>query len=415
MGTTGRIVVQKFGGTSVADASGRAALASCVAATIASQARPVVVVSAMGRAGAPYSTDTLLALLDGMTPDARERDLLASCGEVVSAVVVAHGLRAHGVPARAFTGAAAGILTDASHGDATVIAVDPAPLSAAVAAGLVPVVAGFQGTSADGEVTTLGRGGSDTTACAIGAALHADSVEIHTDVEGVMTADPRSCAEARVLSAVEFEELFQMARHGAKIVHAPAARIAMEAGVPVWVRDPRSSAPGTLVSRAEEISARRGASVATAVCDLDGVARISVALPSESAGAAYMDAQARVFRAMADAGLSLDMFTPCKNDLVFTVCEADMESAGGMLEALGFPYGIEPGLAKVTLVGGGMHGVPGVMARVVEALAAADVSILQSADSHTTISVLVCQNDRRAAVAALHEAFGLAEGGNDDA
>jgi aspartate kinase len=398
------IVVQKFGGTSVGSADGRAAVCARVRGALDGGRTPIVVVSAMGRAGAPYATDTLLSLLDGLETVEREADLLAACGEVISAVVVSHELRACGVPAMAFTGAEAGVLTDGEFGDATVLAVDGTALRAALADGVVPVVTGFQGVSATGELTTLGRGGSDTTACAIGAALGAEAVEIYTDVDGVMSTDPRVCEGARVLDALQFEELFQMARAGAKVVHAPAAETAMNAGVPVWVRNTYTPARGTIVADADRLASERARRVATAVSHTDGIARFVVALPSGDDRAAMLTG---VFRSMADAGVSLDMFTPVDGTLAFSLLESQVGEASVVLDRLGAPYAVRTGLAKVTLVGAGMHGVPGVMARVAEALSADGVDILQVADSHYTISVLVEAGSSRRAIAALHSAFGL--------
>jgi aspartate kinase len=402
------VVVQKFGGTSVATPEGRAAVRDRVREALAAGKTPVVVVSAMGRAGAPYSTDTLLALLEGFEAVPRECDLLASCGEVVSAVLVAHELRADAVSAMAFTGGEAGVVTDGTFGDARILAVDPAPLSAALASGVVPVVTGFQGVSTTGEVTTLGRGGSDTSACAIAAALNAEAVEIYTDVDGIMTADPRACSSARVLHALQYEELFQMAKAGAKVMHAPAAEVAMAAGVPVWVRNTYSPAPGTIIASAERLAAERSGRVATAVSHADGIVRMTVDI-AESGEMDRMAAVTRVFAAMAGAGVSLDMFTPCGDALVFSFDAPQLSRAQGVLDTIGLPYATQEGLAKVTLVGAGMHGVPGVMARVAQALSDAGCDIVQVADSHYTISVLVAESASRRAIEALHREFELGE------
>ena len=397
------LIVQKFGGTSVADPDSRALVRARVRARIEDGADVIVVVSAMGRAGDPYATDTLLGLVDTVTPDARESDLLASCGEVISAVVLAHELRADGVRACAMTGREAGVLTDGEFGDAAVLAVDPARLRDALGHGLVPVVTGFQGVSASGETTTLGRGGSDTTACAIGAAMGADAVEIHTDVAGVMSADPRTCTGVRVLDSLQYEELFQMALSGAKIMHAPAAEIAMAAGVPVRVLNTDGSSRGTLVTGAAGLSDVRDR-VATAVSHVEGVTRFVVTLPAGAGRAAGVTA---VFRSMADEAVSLDMFTPLDGSLAFSSDAVSADHASRILGDLGLPFTRRDNLAKVTLVGAGMHGVPGVMARIAEALSADDIEILQSADSHYTISVLVPEAQAAQAVGALHSAFGL--------
>ncbi|MCE5203813.1 MAG: aspartate kinase [Actinomycetia bacterium] len=395
----------KFGGTSVATVEGREAVARRVALALELGRAPVVVVSAMGRSGDPYATDTLLSLVDGLPRDEAECDLLASTGETISAIIVAHCLRDAGIDARAFTGPQAGIATDEVHGTATVTEVYPGPLMKAVDSGVVPVVAGFQGMAPDGSITTLGRGGSDTTACALGVALSAEAVEIYTDVDGVMTADPRACGAAGVLETITADELFQMARHGSRVVHTPAAELALASGLQVRVRNTYSEHPGTLVA---DIAMYQPRQVATAVSHTTGVARIRVILDADEGSREHTSAQARIYRAMADAGVSLDMFTPASGALVFTVAGASLEHARRVLDAMHLRYEVRDGLATVTLVGAGMHGVPGVMARVAECLDEAEVDILQTADSHTTISVLVPEADVTTAVHALHEGFGLA-------
>ncbi len=398
------VIVMKFGGTSVADERGRSALARRVLAAQELGSAPVLVVSAMGRKGAPYATDTLLALLDGLPVPPRESDLLASAGELISAVVVAAHLRAHGVDAMSFSGAQAGIYTDDHFGCARIIGIDPSAIIAAVAAGRVPVVAGFQGVGPDGSTTTLGRGGSDTSACALGVALEATSVEIYTDVDGIMSADPRTCDTAAVLSEIGAEELFQMARHGSKIVHTPAAEFALESGIDLRVRNTFSEGSGTRVA---DMRTYAPAGVATAVSHTEGIARFTATLPGTEGTAEHMRGQTDVYRTMAQADVSLDMFTPVGNSLVFTVAEDRVSAASDVLRRLGMSFAVRGGLAKVTLVGAGMHGVPGVMAAMADHLAQAGVHILQAADSHTTISALVPADETHAAVRALHQGFGL--------
>ncbi|MHB1135211.1 MAG: aspartate kinase [Coriobacteriia bacterium] len=398
------IVVMKFGGTSVADDQGRSALGRRVLAALELGHAPVVVVSAMGRKGAPYATDTILGLIDGLPADARESDLLASTGELISAAVIAAHLRAAGVDAVSFSGEQAGIYTDERFGQARITGVDPSALTEAIGAGRVPVVAGFQGIAPDGSTTTLGRGGSDTTACALGVALEAEAVEIYTDVDGVMSADPRSCDAAEVLDVIGAEELFQMARHGSKIVHTPAAELALGSGIAVRVRNTFSDHAGTRVA---DMRAYMPTGVATAVSTTGEIARLIVSLPADEGTPDHMRHQTSIYRSMAEAEVSLDMFTPIGRTLVFTVGETSVAKASAVLEGLGLSFGVAHGLAKVTLVGAGMHGVPGVMAAMAEHLGEAGVAILQSADSHTTISALILATDAEAAVAALHRGFGL--------
>jgi len=401
------IVVMKFGGTSVADKTGRAALARRVASALELGKAPVLVVRAMGRRGAPYATDTLLGLVADLPASARELDLLASVGELVSAVVVAAELRAAGIEAAAFSGPDAGVFTDGVAGNAAVTDIYPARMLAAIDAGEVPVVAGFQGLAEDGTLTTLGRGGSDTSACAIGVALSAEEVEIYTDVDGVMTADPRACDGTEVLDVIRADELFQMARAGSRVVHTPAAELALNSGIAVRVKNTFSDHRGTLVA---DIASYRPNTVATAVSHASGVARVRVVFTDHEGTLEHMAAQTRVYRAMADAGVSLDMFTPAGDGLVFTVPESSLERAEAVLGELGLGCAIRPGLSKVTLVGAGMHGIPGVMARMSELLDQAGVAVYQAADSHTTISVLVPAEDTENAVRALHDGFGLGGG-----
>jgi aspartate kinase len=395
----------KFGGTSVATERGRASLRERVRQVVAEGGSPVVVVSAMGRAGAPYATDTLLALVEGCD-DPYSRDLVASVGEVVSACVVAHELSCEGVPARPLTGADAGIVTDGVAGDATITEIYPELLSATIAEGLVPVVAGFQGMGPDGSLVTLGRGGSDTTACALGVALGADVVEIYTDVDGVMSADPRACENAAVLTTIRADELFQLARHGSRVVHTPAAELALASGLDLRVRNTFTAADGTLV--VADIAGWRPDAVATAISHADAVVRFVVSLSSGTDGVST-PSQAHIYRSMAAAGVSLDMFTPFGTSMAFSVSGKDRERAEQVLRSVDAAYQETRDLSKVTLVGAGMHGVPGVMAQLAEALADAGIDVLQTADSHSTISVLVRGPSRTAAVAALHDAFALGD------
>jgi aspartate kinase len=231
-------------------------------------------------------------------------------------------------------------------------------------------------------------------------------VEIYTDVDGIMTADPRACADAEVLEVISADELFQMAKHGSRVVHTPAAELALASGLSVRVRNTYSSHPGTRVA---DIASYRPATVATAVSHTCDIARIRAALSATEGTPEHMAAQARIYGAMADAGVSLDMFTPLGDSLVFTTALGALESACGVLDHLGLEYDVTRDLGKVTLVGAGMHGVPGVMARMAASLAEAGVCVLQSADSHTTISVLVAENDVNRAVSALHDGFALGE------
>ncbi|MDI3538160.1 MAG: aspartate kinase [Bacillota bacterium] len=402
-----RIVVQKFGGTSVATPAAREQVVNRVLQAKADGLAPVVVVSAIGRKGDPYATDTLLGLLAEAGPEVpkRERDLLLSCGEIITCSVMAALLTKKGHPARALTGGQAGIITDESFGDARILEVRPEPILKVLEAGYIPVVAGFQGETHTGEVTTLGRGGSDTTAAALGAALGAEAVEIFTDVEGVMTADPRIVDEAHTLDVVTYQEITQMAYQGAKVIHPRAVEIAMQYNIPLRVRSTFSDASGTLVTRGVPYPGRLALGperLITGIAHLPHVAQFKVKLPPDDKAR-----EVELFQTLAAAGISIDLINVFPELKAFIVAEDDAPRAKAVLEAAGFAPEVTTGLAKVSVVGAGMRGVPGVMAKVVAALHAVGTEILQTADSHATISCLVRGEDTEKAICALHEAFEL--------
>jgi aspartate kinase len=402
---TAPIIVMKFGGTSVATELGRTNVVARVADEYKSGSQVVVVVSAMGRRGDPYATDTLLSLVDDAHCGKHELDLLMSVGETISSVVIASLLNQAAIPAVACTGADGGILTDAIDGAATIQSIDAAALKAFLNAGQVAVVAGFQGVDEGGVLHTLGRGGSDTSACAVGVALGANRVDIYTDVDGVFTADPRVIKDATVLERITADELFQMAAHGSKVVHAAAAELALQSGVSMRVRNTFNDTPGTEIV---SLSTFKQSSVATAVTTVAGIARLRVRLPYvKDDPKAHMAVQTKAYRLLADAAISIDMFTPMNDRLVFSVEGKRADEARELLAEEGLDVAVREHLGKVTLVGSGMHGIPGVMARVADALAEAKIDILQISDSHATISLLVDEDDLISAAQVLHKAFGL--------
>ena len=398
------ILVQKFGGTSLATDEARKHVLRHIVREREAGYSVVVVVSAMGRRGDPYATDTLLALAgDGQVP-ARERDLIASCGEVIAAVVLCGLLCDAGVPAVVLTGGQAGIRTDGRFGAARIVRVETEPVLRRLDEGKVVIVTGFQGMSPAGDTTTLGRGGSDTTAAALGAALRAQRIDIYTDVDGILTADPRVVADARPLKAVTYAEISNLARQGAKVVHPRAVEVAAQAGIPLRIRSTFSDDEGTLVTSpglfgSGEVPDRPIVGIAHTA----GVTQLTVAYGNASPS----DMQVRVFGTMARHGISIDFINVTPSGCVYTVFDADADRAIGLLGELGCAYTAIRNCAKVSVVGGGMNGVPGIMAAIVEALTNEGIPILQSADSNASIWVLVRQADMADAVRALHARFGL--------
>lgn len=404
-----RIIVQKFGGTSVATPEGRLLVADRVERAVREGFATVVVVSAMGRHGAPYATDTLIQLANTACPDLapREMDLLLSCGEIISSVIVAGTLKARGLPVMVLTGGGAGIITDDTFGGAHILKVDPGATLKRLREGLVLVVAGFQGRTQSGEVTTLGRGGSDTTAAALGGALKAEVVEIYTDVDGVKTADPRLVPDARTLSVTTYDEIAQMAHYGAKVVHPRAVEIAMQHRVPLRIKSTFQDGPGTLITYSIEAAGTSWSelhtdSPVTGVTHVSGLAQISV---TATDGAGTLQS---AFRTLADSGISVDLINVSPGSATFCIEERKLLRAEAVLSGLGLAPAVRTGCAKVSVVGSGMRGRPGVMATIVEGLHRAGVEILQTADSHVTISCLVESTQLQIAVQALHDAFDLA-------
>jgi aspartate kinase len=394
-----KIIVQKFGGTSVATAAGRAKAMEKIIRAKEEGYAPVVVVSAMGRKGEPYATDTLIELVKSIHSDieARELDLLVSCGEIISTVVMAHSLKTAGHPAVALTGGQAGVVTDGNHGNAQILETDPAPVKAHLQQGKIVIVAGFQGVCNDGSITTLGRGGSDTSATALGAALGAEVVEIYTDVDGVMTVDPRLVPEAPIMKEVSYKEICEMAYQGAKVIHPRAVEAAMSGQVPVRIKNTFSDHEGTLIA---ENAAQR---VVTGLAHLTNITQVKVMLKGDD----VQKAKVRVLKTMAEAGISIDMTGVAPNSIFFIINGDEAEKARQVLTDAGYQVAVERGLAKVSVIGAGMMGTPGVMANVMETLDQAGTAVLQTSDSDITISFLIKEEDLSKAIQILHKSFGL--------
>jgi aspartate kinase len=401
-----KIIVQKFGGTSVKDEKSRKHALGHIKKALSEGFKVVVVVSAMGRKGDPYATDTLLALIGGNQSKItkREFDLVLSCGEVISSVVFTNMLVENGIHAVALTGAQAGFRTNSDHTNARIIELKCDRLLKELENSDVVVVAGFQGAANNGDITTIGRGGSDTSAAAIGAALNAEWIDIFTDVDGIMTADPRIAENARRLSVVTYTEVCNMAYQGAKVIHPRAVEIAMQAKVPIRIRSTYSDNLGTLVTalmkdnRGSDIKER----TVTGIAHVSNVTQIKVYAKKNQ-----YNLQAEVFKAMANKNISVDFINISPNGVVYTVSEEMTNLAIEVLNALGHAPVVERKCAKVSVVGAGIAGVPGVTSKIVTALSDHGIRILQSADSHTTIWVLVKQEDLAKAVNALHDAFQL--------
>jgi aspartate kinase len=401
-----KIIVQKFGGTSVRDEESRLHAKRHIQKAIEAGYKVVVVVSAMGRKGDPYATDTLLSLVNGTHAkiSKREQDLLLSVGETISTVVFTNMLIESGINAAGLTGAQAGFRTNSDFANAKIIEMRCDRLRKELEDHDAVVVAGFQGAAKNGDITTIGRGGSDTSASALGAALKAEWVDIFTDVEGIMTADPRIAENARPLSVVTYNEVCNMAYQGAKVIHPRAVEIAMQAKVPIRIRSTYSDGLGTLVTtinretQGNDIRER----LVTGIAHVSKITQIKVSAKKDQ-----YNLQAEVFKAMANASISVDFINIYPNGVVYTVTKEMTDLAISILKELGHDPVIQKECAKVSVVGAGINGVPGVAAKIVTALSEKGITILQSADSHTTIWVLIKESDLVEAVNSLHDAFEL--------
>ena len=408
------IVVQKYGGSSVADAVGIKRVAQRIVATKKAGHDVVVVVSAMGD-----TTDELIDLANDVSPlpPGRELDMLLTAGERISMALLAMAIGTLGQEARSFTGSQAGVITDSEHGRAKIIDVTPGRLQAAIAEGAVAIVAGFQGVSqTTKDITTLGRGGSDTTAAALAAALGADVCEIYSDVDGIFTADPRIVPSARQIPRISYEEALEMTANGAKILHLRCVEYARRNDIPIHVRSSFSDRPGTWVVSSEDV--RKDPTMEQAI--ISGVAhdrseaKITVVGVPDKVGEA-----AAIFRALADAQINIDMIVQnvsaaatALTDISFTLPRSDGQTAMTALARLKDEIGFErlqydDSVGKVSIVGAGMRSSPGITATFFQALADAGVNIEMISTSEIRISVVVSENQVDAAVNAAHEAFEL--------
>jgi aspartate kinase len=402
------LVVQKFGGSSVGDADRIRAVADHVARTRRSGDDVAVVVSAMGK-----TTDDLIRLANDVSDSRppRELDMLLSSGERISMSLLCMALSDLGVSAFSYTGSQAGIITDNSHTRAKIVEVRGDRLRAALDQGAVPVVAGFQGVSTDRDVTTLGRGGSDTTAVALAAALGADVCEIYTDVSGVFSADPRIVPGARKLSRVSYEEMLEIAATGGRILALRSVEFARNHHVPLHVRSSFTWEPGTWVD--EEDPSMEQALV-TAVSHELAEAKVTVTGVPDRPGSA-----ARLFRGLADRSVNVDMIVQNTSlhgttDISFTVPSYDLavstQVAESMVPELGATGVVtDADVARVSLIGAGMKTHPGVTALTFETLAAHDINIEMISTSSIRISCMVRSEVVEEAVRALHAAFELGE------
>jgi aspartate kinase len=406
------LIVQKFGGSSVADAEGMKRVAARIVATKKAGNQVVVVVSAMGD-----TTDELIELANAVTPipQGRELDMLLTAGERISMAVLAMAINNLGFEALSFTGSQAGVITDSVHGKARIIDVTPGRIREAIDSGAIAIVAGFQGISQDTkDITTLGRGGSDTTAVALAAALEADVCEIYTDVDGVFSADPRVVPSARKLKTVTYEEMLELAAAGAKVLHLRCVEYARRFNLPIHVRSSFSPNEGTWVVENHPDGGTMEQAIISGVAHDKSEAKVTIVGVPDRTGVA-----ARIFQAVADNDINVDMIVQNVSaaatgltDISFTVSKDEGQKATTVLQRIQGEVGFasiiyDDTIGKLSLVGAGMRSHPGVTATFFAAMADAGVNIEMISTSEIRISVIVRQADLERAAKAAHTAFGL--------
>jgi aspartate kinase len=406
------LIVQKFGGSSVADAEGMKRVAARIVATKKAGNQVVVVVSAMGD-----TTDELIDLANQVSPipPGRELDMLLTAGERISMALLAMAINNLGFEAQSFTGSQAGVITDSTHGKARIIDVTPGRIREAIEGGNIAIVAGFQGISQDTkDITTLGRGGSDTTAVALAAALEADVCEIYTDVDGIFSADPRAVPSARKLETVTYEEMLELAAAGAKVLHLRCVEYARRYNLPIHVRSSFSPLEGTWVVENHPEGGTMEQAIIAGVAHDKSEAKVTIVGVPDRTGVA-----ARIFQALADNDLNIDMIVQNVSaaatgltDISFTLPKADGAEATTVLKKIQGEVGFasiqyDDTIGKLSLVGAGMRSHPGVTATFFAAMSESGVNIEMISTSEIRISIIVRESDLERAAKAAHTAFGL--------
>lgn len=402
------IVVQKYGGTSVGDAGRIGLVADRVVRAREAGNEVVAVVSAMGD-----TTDDLWELATRITPvpEPRELDMLLTAGERIAMSLLAIAVNARGCKAASYTGSQAGIITDTQHGKAKIVEIRPGRIRESLEAGNVVILAGFQGLSTTYDITTLGRGGSDTTAVAMAAALGAEVCEIYSDVEGVFTADPRIEPSARKIDRISFEEMLELSAAGAKVLQLRSVEYARRHRVRLHVRHSHLETEGTWVVEEDEIPSPEQALIRGVALDGDE-AKVTIDDVPDRPGIA-----AAIFKAIAAEGINVDMIVQnvshdARTDLSFTITRPDLPRLDAVMQGIvsdigAVRYSADPDIAKLSLVGAGMRSTPGVAADMFDALAAEGINIEMISTSSIRISCVIRAGDADRAVRAVHQRFGL--------
>lgn len=403
-----KIIVQKFGGTSISSEKSREKASAKIIEKYNMGYHMVVVVSAMGRKGEPYATDTLLNLINPEIISGKEMDLLMSCGEIISSVVLGNNLCEKDYDVVVLPGNEAGILTNNKFGDAEIIDINPENIIKHLNENKIVIIPGFQGHNEQFEITTLGRGGSDISAVAIGKALNSNQVEIFTDVDGIMTADPTIVPNAKVLRNMGYSEVYQLAEDGAKVIHPRAIEMAQQFNIPLVIKNTYSDSDGTSIEGINgEFNNDRSKlfdnKIITAITYKKGRIQISIPLNNHN----DKEKIERLMDEITVQHISLDLITFLVEKKIFTISKQDKEKLVSILKKEDLSYGIIEDCCKISAIGYKMQGIPGVMAKIIKALSKENIQVLQTSDSHNTIWCLIEEKNTKKALSALHKEFKL--------
>ena len=402
----GKLIVKKFGGTSVADIERIESVADNIELEIQRGNKVTVVLSAMGN-----STDELIDMAKQISPDPdlREYDALVSTGEQISVALLALALLKRGIKGKSYTAYQLGIKTNSSHSRARILDVEVSKITSELDIGIVPVITGFQGMNENGDITTLGRGGSDTTGVALAVALNADECQIYTDVDGIYTTDPRVCSKARLLKEVSFEEMLELSSSGAKVLQLRSVEYASKFNLPIRVLSSFNEGDGTLVQEEKNIMERP---IVSGISSIDTEAKLTIRGVPDVPGIA-----AKILSPISEAGIEVDVIVQnisadnC-TDFTFTVDKGDAENAKEILQKTSVSLGgglveVDHDIAKISVVGRGMRAHAGVASKMFQALAKDEINISMITTSEIKISVVIKESEMKKAVTALHNAFDL--------
>lgn len=405
-----KIIVQKFGGTSLTNEEKRNAVIDKIENCIRNGFFPVIVVSAIGRSGDPYATDTLMKFSKSCSTEStsRDLDLLISCGEVISSVMISTALKSRGYKSVALTGWQAGIITDNNFGNAKVLRVDTKNIYKYIDDNIIPVITGFQGITEEGDVTTLGRGGSDTTGCIIGEALKSEVVEIYTDVDGIMTADPKIVPNAKIMNTILYDDVYQMAKYGAKVIHPRAVQVAMRSNLPLLIKNTMSDSPGTLITSYDKSKLNISSNKSRIATSITNRSKSFVIIMS-SGSKNELKKDNILFEMLATKNIIINKVDLSYERIIFIVENYHIDILYELLSAKGYEFNIIKNCSEITILGIKMNYTSMILEKTVSVLSINKIPLLHTSHSSSTISYLINTEYEKLAITSLHDVLQLNE------